>query len=734
MSSSGGVREDAARAVGVGRETIGVTLRTLQKKLQVAFVFFVVGLLGGVLGMRLFIWPQLRADLLATEARIITQTPFDVILMQVKIGMITGILATVPALLYHAREPLKERGIIPDVQVKVWHLAVFAVFATLLFALGVAYAYGLFFPIVFYFLADYAVKAGLAPMYSIVMWTEFILMLAVSFGLAAQLPLVMSALAYAEVVQYETFRDKWKYAIVGIFLFGAVFSPPDPFTQILWALPLCLLYGVSLYVTKVVVTAKRGSERIDVLGVLRERWNVPLAVAVVGFAVGYGAYRYGVVARVNDALTGTIYPQAYLLPQYDPLPVGIAVGVVALFGALAYVAFVAIERAASAEAEVYGGQVPSPENLNLDVLDAAGVRAAPEERFVAMDEEEALAAARTAIDEDDDEKAQAILDRFDDAEEEREEQAAEAEQEAEEEAGTITKRTAGMLDAFTDDETTEDDVGGYYTDILAIAGELRSRAFRIAAVFMSVLVAAFGFLYYGGLATLRDDFIGRLPADVRTASNASAGPAADPGTAASAMQWPITLHPVEALVFEAKVSAVAAAIATLPLVVYYAWPALAERGIVTGNRRTIVVWAGGVFGGLVAGSVLGYLFVAPNVITYLVADALRADMVISYRISNFLWMVFLTTAGIGLLMDVPISMVLFHGGGLVSYRAMRERWRVAVLVSFALGALLTPDTVYTMLIVGIPLSAAYFVGLGVLWLVTLGGRRGGGRASAERTA
>ncbi|GAA0650458.1 Sec-independent protein translocase TatC [Salarchaeum japonicum] len=733
MSSSGGVREDAARAVGVGRETVGVTLRTLQKKLQVAFVFFVVGLLGGVLAMRLLIWPELRADLLATEARIITQTPFDVILMQVKIGLITGVLATVPVLFYHARDPLKERGILPDVQVKVWHLVVLGVAAVLLFALGVAYAYGLFFPIVFYFLADYAVKAGLAPMYSIVMWTEFILMLAVSFGLAAQLPLVMSALAYAEVVQYETFRDKWKYAVVGIFAFGAVFSPPDPFTQILWALPLCLLYGVSLYITRLVVTAKRGSERIDVTGVLRARWNLPLAVAVVGFALGYGAYRYGVVTRVNDALSGTIYPQAYLLPQYDPLPVGIAVGAVALVGALAYVVFVAIERAASAEAEVYGGQVPSPENLNLDVLDAAGVRAAPEERFVAMDEEEALDAARTAIDDGDDEKAQAILDRFDDAADEREEQAAEAEAE-EEEAGTITKRTAGMLDAFTEDETTEDDVGGYYEDILAVLGALRGRAFRIAAVFLSVLVASFGFLYYGGLATLRDDFIGRLPADVRTASNASAGPAADPGTAATAMQWPITLHPVEALVFEAKVSAVAAALATLPLVVYYAWPVLAERGILTGDRRTIVVWAGGAFGGLAVGSALGYLFVAPNVITYLVADALRADMVISYRISNFLWMVFLTTAGIGLLMDVPISMALFHGGGIVSYHTMRERWRVAVLVSFALGALLTPDTVYTMLIVGVPLSAAYFVGLGVLWVVTLGGRRGGGPTPAERTA
>jgi len=731
MSSSGDVREDAARALSGGRETIGIALRTLQKKLQVAFVFFVVGLIGGVLAMRWFIWPELRADLLASNARIITQTPFDVILMQVKIGLIVGVLFALAPVAYYAREPLRERDIIPDVTLTPWKVGVVVVFAIALFVLGVTYAYGLFFPIVFHFLANYAAKAGLAPMYSIVMWTEFILVLALSFGLAAQLPLLMSALAYAEIVPYETFRDKWKYAVVAIFTFGAVFSPPDPFTQIMWAVPLLFLYGFSLYLTKIVVTMRRGGERLDFRGALRERWNLPLATAVVGFAVGYGAYRYGVVVQLNDALSNTsFYPQAYLLPQYDPVLVGAALAVVGLVGALAYAVFVAIEEAAAAEAEVYGGKKPSPENLNLDVLDAAGVRAAPEERFVNMTEEEALAAARTAIDEDDDEKAQAILDRFDGAEEEREaiEEQEQAEQEAE--SGVVQKRAAGMLDAFTEDETTEDDIGGYYHDIAFILDSLRSRAFRIVAVFMAALVAAFGFLYYGGLGALRDDFIGRIPAEVLNETNASAAntPPPDPGTGAAAanMQWPITLHPVEALVFEAKVSAIAAAIVALPLVVYYAWPALAERGFVTADRKTVIVWAGGIFGGLVVGSVLGYMFVAPEVITWLVVDAIKADMVISYRVSSFLWMVFLTTAGIGLLMDVPITMVLFHGSGIVSYHSMRRRWRVAVLASFGLGALLTPDSVYTMFIVAFPLSFAYFVGLGLLWVATLGGRRGGG--------
>jgi sec-independent protein translocase protein TatC len=100
-------------------------------------------------------------------------------------------------------------------------------------------------------------------------------------------------------------------------------------------------------------------------------------------------------------------------------------------------------------------------------------------------------------------------------------------------------------------------------------------------------------------------------------------------------------------------------------------------------------------------------------------------MIISYRVNNFFWMVFLTTAGIGLLANVPISMLLFHRGGLVSYRVMRERWRGIVLGTFVLGTIVTPDSLYTMLLIALPLSLAFFAGLGILWLLTLGDRRGG---------
>jgi sec-independent protein translocase protein TatC len=726
MSSSGSgvVGPSTARAINSGRESLGVLFRSAQERLQHVFIAFVVGLVGGILAMRWLVWPQLREDLLVSSARVIAQTPFDVILMQVKIGLFTGVALAVPVLLYHAREPLQDREIIPEVHVSRVKIAGVAVFSVGLAAVGVMYAYFLFFPLMFEFLAGNAVGSGLAPKYSIVKWTEFILFLALSFALAAQLPLLVSAFSYSGIVPYETFRDKWKYAVVGIFAFGAMFSPPDPFTQILWASPLILLYGLSLYLAKIVVTMKRGREYVELGGVFREKWNRVLGVGVVGFAAGYGFSSQGGVAAFNDGLAA-IGSSVRLQTAGEFLGVaattghvvlGVVVAVVALLAGLSYYVYVAVDRAAQRVKATKLGQPANPENIDFDVLDVAGVRSAPPEAFASMTEDEALAAAQRALDDDDDEKAQAILDRFDDVHADLEaEDVEDGESDEESESSDPVQSTAaGMMDAFTEDETTEDDIGGYYHDIRFILGSLRSRSFRIVGTFMVLLVGIFGWLYYGGFGDLRDDFIARIPQDVQ--------PAMSP-------EWPITLHPVEALVFQVKISTVLAAICTIPMVFYYVWPALSDRGLVTGDRRAIAVWGGGLVGALLAGSYLGYSFVAPEVISYLVYDSLQADMVISYTVSNFAWTVFLLTGGIGLLADIPVTMVLFHLGGIVSYDTMRRRWRVPVISSFAFGGIVTPDSLYTMLLIAFPMVAMYFLGLGILHLLTLGGRFGGSESA-----
>ncbi|QGN07754.1 preprotein translocase subunit TatC [Halorhabdus sp. CBA1104] len=719
---SGALDDDTRRTLASGRETVGAVMRSAQKDLQKIFIAFVLGLVGSIWFLRTYAWERLKVDLFAQmppeireATRVVAVTPFDVILLQVKIGLIVGGLLAVPLLLYFSRDALRRRGWWPQAPVARWKLVLLATALVVLFVGGIFYAYTVFFPIMFSFLATNAINAGFTPTYHIVKWAQFVALLALSFGLAAELPLMMSTLAYSEIVPYETFRDKWKYAVLGLYAGGAVFTPPDPLTQLMWATPLVGLYAVSLRITRLVVVAKRSSDRIDVMAALRERWNVLAGSAVVAFGAVWAFFARGGIAAINRGLDAVPYDIGGVPTLGEALGVSnaLASALVASIVALLVVGWVAY-RTVSARLDEQAGlaaqTLGDPSAIDLDNLDAAGVEAAPPEAFESLAEEEALAHAQRAMDDDDPEKAELIIERFDEAAERADQDGTESQDsEAAKEGGVVSETTTNVVDAFTEEETTEEDIGGYYYDLAFIFDSLTSKAFRVVAVFGTVLAAAFMYLYTGGIDDIRGDFVSRLPAEM----------AADVDI--------VNLHPVEHLIFEIKFSTLLALVVVLPLILYYIWPALKERGYATGDRRVLLVWGGSIVAGLTLGSYIGYTFLAPSVISWLAADALEAHMVVAYRINSFGWLVVFTTVGIGLLAEIPMSMVLFDRGGIVSYQTMREYWRGVVIAIFVVAALLTPSGMFSMLLLALPAALAYLFGLGLLWVVTLGGRRGSGR-------
>ena len=142
-----------------------------------------------------------------------------------------------------------------------------------LFVGGIVYSYELFFPLLFEFLASNALQTGITPTYSIVKWTQFVIVLALTMGLAAPLPLVRPVLAYAEIVPYRVFREKGRHAVFGIVVFGAMMNgSPDPFSMSLVAVPMIALYGVGLGLTKVTVATKYGSRQLEPATTVRAAW------------------------------------------------------------------------------------------------------------------------------------------------------------------------------------------------------------------------------------------------------------------------------------------------------------------------------------------------------------------------------------------------------------------------------------------------------------------------------
>ncbi|SNR77976.1 Sec-independent protein translocase TatC [Methylobacillus rhizosphaerae] len=119
--------------------------------------------------------------------------------------------------------------------------------STLLFLLGMAFAYYLVFPVVFGFIAHTAPE-GVAVMTDIGKYLDFAMTLFIAFGLAFEVPVAVILLVSAGVVNVATLRGARSYVIVGAFVIGAIFTPPDVISQVMLAVPLWVLYETGILV------------------------------------------------------------------------------------------------------------------------------------------------------------------------------------------------------------------------------------------------------------------------------------------------------------------------------------------------------------------------------------------------------------------------------------------------------------------------------------------------------
>lgn len=129
--------------------------------------------------------------------------------------------------------------------------------STLLFLLGMAFAYFLVFPVVFGFITGTAPE-GVAVMTDIGNYLDFVITLFLAFGIAFEVPVVVVVLVKLGFVQIATLKEVRSYVVVGAFVAGAILTPPDIISQFMLAVPLWLLYEAGILAAGF-VTAKSES-------------------------------------------------------------------------------------------------------------------------------------------------------------------------------------------------------------------------------------------------------------------------------------------------------------------------------------------------------------------------------------------------------------------------------------------------------------------------------------------
>ena len=145
--------------------------------------------------------------------------------------------------------------------------APFLVATPVLFFVGGSLVYFVIFPLAAAFLVGIApVDPTLLPIELEAKVSEYLslmMKLIFAFGLCFQLPVIMTLMARVGLATSKGMAQKRKYAIVGVFVVAAVFTPPDPISQLMLAIPIILLYEVSILMAKMVEKGRPKDEYSD---------------------------------------------------------------------------------------------------------------------------------------------------------------------------------------------------------------------------------------------------------------------------------------------------------------------------------------------------------------------------------------------------------------------------------------------------------------------------------------
>lgn len=133
----------------------------------------------------------------------------------------------------------------------------FLVASPVMFLGGAALAYYLIFPAAFTFFVSFETPAGAGGVpiqleAKVGEYLDLVMKLIFAFGIAFQMPVALSLMAKVGIVSSKGLRGARRYAIVGIFVFAAIITPPDPMSQIGLAIPLMGLYELSIYAARLV--------------------------------------------------------------------------------------------------------------------------------------------------------------------------------------------------------------------------------------------------------------------------------------------------------------------------------------------------------------------------------------------------------------------------------------------------------------------------------------------------
>jgi sec-independent protein translocase protein TatC len=191
---------------------------------------------------------------LPADSRLIFTSLPEMFITYIKVSLVAGIILAIPVIFYELWMFL-----VPALyQGERRYLIPFVLFSSILFITGSMFGYFIVFPYGFKFFISFATE-DIQALPSVKQYFSFAIRLLLAFGLVFEMPVAALFLTKIGLINPEAMKKFRKFAILCAFILSAILTPPDVATQIMMALPIIILYEVSIFLSKGVYRKKEQS-------------------------------------------------------------------------------------------------------------------------------------------------------------------------------------------------------------------------------------------------------------------------------------------------------------------------------------------------------------------------------------------------------------------------------------------------------------------------------------------